>query len=249
MKLFLLNTTPHETAETLILGGEDFHYLCRVRRLSPGEQIKAKDREGYYYQLKLISQERDRGIFSILERQKEEIRQEREIHLFQAMPKGKKMDLVVRQAAESGVTTIIPIESDHSLIQLNSSGDRSAKRERWKRIAREALQQSGSPLITRVEEPKHFSSLEDFIKAGGIGFFCHQKQRKEGLIFPVLNNSPGGAPIGLVIGPEGGLSSKEVENLEKWGYHSLYFGDNVLRTETASLYAVAAVKTVLRELY
>jgi 16S rRNA (uracil1498-N3)-methyltransferase len=201
------------------------------------------------YRLKLSKTDNKSCLFDILERQNFSSNEKREIFLFQALPKSNKMDLIVRQAAESGVNAVIPLESDHSLIKLKTPKDRIAKTERWNRVVKEALQQSGSPVLTRVEEPRSFSSMAEFIDQGGMGFFCHQEERKEGGILPVLKASSSPAPLGIIIGPEGGLSKREVDKLEEWGYHSLYFGENVLRTETASLYAVAAIKTVLRELY
>ena len=249
MKQFLLSEIPSADENTLKLSGKDFHYLCHVRRLSPGDRLKARDRNGSAYSLMLSETGSDFALFSIEEQLSSAPREQWDITLFQALPKGKKMDQIVRQATEAGVKTIVPFESDHSLVKLSSDKDRKAKQERWDRIVKEALQQSGSTVETTVEEPTAFSRLGSFPREGSRGFFCHQEALGEGLIYPVLS-SAGEAlhEIGIVIGPEGGLSPSEVDNLKKWGYDSLWFGDNVLRAETAALYAIAAVKTILREL-
>ena len=250
MKQFLLSAVPSGDDDFLELTGRDFHYLCHVRRLSPGDMLKARDREGNAYTLILAETGTDFCRFSIEDRQKDVSRENREITLFQALPKGKKMDQIVRQATEAGVKTIVPLESEHSLIKFNSSKDRAAKRDRWERIVREALQQSGSSVETTVVEPAPFLSLKRFITPGSRGFFCHQDHLGDGLAYPVLaEEREKTRAIGIVIGPEGGLSPAEVDNLRNWGYDSLWFGDNVLRAETAALYAVAAVKTILREFF
>jgi len=251
MKQFLLPLRLNSDAETVELTGKDHHYLCHVRRLVPGDRIQARDREGKICLLELAEKETDSSTYRILERgmppQEEE---SREIHLFQALPKGKKMDLIIRQATEAGVSRIIPLESDHSLIKFSSPKERAAKKERWDRIVREAQQQSGSPVPTELEEPAPFSRLAESVGDDFLGFFCHQDPLDEGLISPVISAAGREKRIlGIVIGPEGGLSPSEVDKLKKWGYHSLWFGDNVLRAETASLYGVAALKTMLRELF
>lgn len=250
MKLFLLPEISEEKDQEITLGGDDFHYLCHVKRLSTGDALRAKDRSsGKEYLLTLLEVSHNTCRFSIDKRIEIADSSRREIWLFQCLPKGKKMDLVTRQATEAGAKMIVPIESDHSLVKLATPKDREAKKVRWEKIIREALQQSGSPTLTEIEEPQPFNRLEKFTAQGGLGFFCHQEPLAEGKILPILKESPSEAPIGLVIGPEGGLSAKEVDNLKKWGYDSLYFGDNVLRTETASLYGISAINTILREFY
>ncbi|MDC7225061.1 MAG: 16S rRNA (uracil(1498)-N(3))-methyltransferase [Spirochaetales bacterium] len=250
MKQFLLPFTPSPESKTLELTGKDFHYLCHVRRLVPGDTIRALDGNGFSYLLEMTNVNRDNCHFIIREREKRADHRETKITLFQALPKGKKMDQIVRQATEAGVSTIVPLESDHSLVKLTTPKDRAAKRERWERIVKEALQQSGSSFGTVVEEPSPFLSLKDFPGSTRKGFFCHQDREGDGLILPVLSSSTESIrELGILIGPEGGLSPKEVDNLKNWGYDSVWFGDNVLRAETASIYAVAALKTILREMF
>ncbi|MDC7218805.1 MAG: RsmE family RNA methyltransferase [Spirochaetales bacterium] len=249
MKQFLLPTLPSPKDEFLRLEGKDFHYLCHVRRLNPGDTIRARDREGTAYLLAMTAVNGESCTFAIKEREESSQKDECRITLFQALPKGKKMDQIVRQATEAGVSTIVPLESDFSLVKFSTPKDRKAKKERWERIVKEALQQSGSSLNTTIEEPAPFSRLEDFIRSGGKGFFCHQSPLGNGLILPVLSAEESVDEIGILIGPEGGLSPKEVDSLEKWGYDSVWFGDNVLRAETAALYAIAALRTILREMY
>jgi 16S rRNA (uracil1498-N3)-methyltransferase len=251
MKQFLLPRSLNPDEETVELAGKDHHYLCHVRRLVPGDRIQARDTEGKTYRLELTEKGADSSIYRILERGSSALSGDiREIHLFQALPKGKKMDLIIRQAAETGVSRIIPLESDHSLIKFSSPKERASKKERWDRIVREARQQSGSPVSTELEEPAPFSRLAEAAGDDFLGFFCHQDPLDEDLIAPVLSAAGQEKRIlGIVIGPEGGLSPAEVDKLKKWGYHSVWFGDNVLRAETASLYGVAALKTMLRELF
>jgi 16S rRNA (uracil1498-N3)-methyltransferase len=151
------------------------------------------------------------------------------------------MDLIVRQAAEAGVGSIMPLVSERS---LGISGDFRERVARWKRIAREALQQSGNTRMPDIGEPR---SLAD--AAAGrdwdLGLFFHQERLDGGTLHEVLWEGP--ARVALLIGPEGGLSDREVELLRGCGFRAVFLGGAVLRTETAAVYAIAAVKTVLQE--
>jgi 16S rRNA (uracil1498-N3)-methyltransferase len=250
MKQFLLPSLPDAHSTDLTLSGKDFHYLCHVRRLTVNDELLARDREGTVYLLVMTELNQDSCCFTIKERRAGSSGEEIEITLFQALPKGKKMDQIVRQATEAGVSTIVPLESDFSLVKLNTPKDRLAKKERWDRIVKEALQQSGSSLSTVVEEPAPFSRLMEFMGPNSAGFFCHQDQIGDGLILPKLTSQENPInKLAILIGPEGGLSPKEVDKLKKWGYDSVWFGDNVLRAETASVYAIAVIRTILREFF
>jgi len=172
------------------------------------------------------------------------------IILVQGLPKGAKMDLIVRQAAEAGVARVIPLLASRSAQASDEQGG-TGRRARWERIAREALQQSGSAVPTRVEAP---IGLEDLAAALG-----ESPGRRLCLLLdaeaspPLAQTSLHGylteAPdeIVLCVGPEGGFAAEETRALARAGFLPLKLPCAVLRTETAALYAVAAVETILSE--
>jgi len=185
------------------------------------------------------------------------------IFLLQAIPKGEKMDLVVRQAAEGAVAEVVPFESEFSDVRISGRGVGESKFSRWERIVREARQQSGSATATAVRRPVSCDGLFD----------CWEEIRAErpgtvGLLFhhlPVEERGPKGAgaapsetslhgclsaepeAVALAIGPEGGFSPAEVERFLAAGFRPFTIGDTVLRVETAALYAQAAVRILLLE--
>jgi 16S rRNA (uracil1498-N3)-methyltransferase len=167
------------------------------------------------------------------------------IILFQAMPKGDKMDLIVRQAAEGGITEVVPFVSEFSVAKTKSSGQ---KFSRWERIIKEARQQSGSKIATSVRRPLTKDELFDYwdgLKEGALGLlFHHEGLAQEGL-HGYLNNIP--SLVALAVGPEGGFSGPEVSLFVEKGFKPLTIGDTVLRTETAALYCAAAVRILLLE--
>jgi len=153
MKQFLLNSKPDKNGQ-LRFEGNDYRYLARVRRLAPGEYFPA-----------LIPGAADSVSVRVLSVDKHvligEISGERTVRigasvthnepiiLFQSLPKGEKMDLIVRQAAEGGIEQIVPFISEFSAIKnIKNTGLKFA---RWERIIKEARQQSGSPTPTVIQ--------------------------------------------------------------------------------------------------
>jgi 16S rRNA (uracil1498-N3)-methyltransferase len=182
--------------------------------------------------------------------------------LFQALPKGAKMDLIVRQAVEGGIAEIVPFASAYSVPRIQSPEE--GKVPRWRRIIKEARQQSGSPVDTVLREPGSVDSALDYWQvlrgqyAGALGLLLHPSPELEGEggasgpdplarggFHGYLSTSPG--LVVLAVGPEGGFSPDEASRFMAAGFKPLTMGNNVLRVETAALYAAAAVRIILLE--
>ena len=159
------------------------------------------------------------------------------------------MDLIIRQAAECGVFIVAPFESEYSTVHLKK--DATLKIGRWERIIREARQQSGSSTETAIRSPCKFDSLLEFWASlkekyqKPLGILLHQEPLEKGTLHDYLGNYPD--LIALAVGPEGGFSSGEVSRFIKAGFKPLLMGNTILRTETASLYGIAAIRTILME--
>jgi 16S rRNA (uracil1498-N3)-methyltransferase len=246
MKHFLLPENFSGESE-FHLDREDSHYLKNVLRFKEGDSFKAVDRSGVVWNA-IFSRFEGKKLVLLLEKSKTEKsnsakEKNPKIILWQCLPKGKKMDLIVRQATEAGVSEIQPVMSEFSLVSYDKKGWK-AKEERYSKIAREAFQQSGSDRIPVIKEPVKLTSLE-INEKDEIGLFFHQISIDNISLHKYLFSCP--EKIILIIGPEGGLSDNEIKHLRENHFQPAYLGDNVLRTETAALFAVAAVKTILLE--
>jgi 16S rRNA (uracil1498-N3)-methyltransferase len=154
------------------------------------------------------------------------------------------MDTIIRQAAEMGVAAVYPFESDYTIAKIEASQVRK-KQQRWSKIVEEAVQQSGSSVFTTVHDPVQLRSIDTIWKGGEPALFFHQNQLSQTTLHHYLEHGP--EEVGLVIGPEGGFSDDELVYLQTHAFQPVYLGENVLRTETAAVYAVAAVQTILLE--
>nr|AXS01204.1 hypothetical protein [uncultured bacterium] len=167
------------------------------------------------------------------------------IVLFQALPKGEKMDLIVRQAAEGGITEIVPFVSEFSIAKTGASGQKFL---RWERIVKEARQQSGSKIATAIRKPVTINELFMYwekMKNGALGLLFHHEGLEQKSLHSYLDNNP--KVVALAVGPEGGFSGTEVSLFLKNGFNPLTIGDTILRAETAALYCAAAVRILLLE--
>lgn len=227
----------------IALAGDDLHYLTRVLRLREGDVIPAVDAGGAAYSLRILRIQPS-ACEAAVEPARDPVpavEPAPQVTLLQCLPKGPKMDSIVRQATEAGVARIVPLVSEHS---LPGAADPSGRQQRWERIAREALQQSGSPRLPLLEQPRPLASLRA-AEEWGTALFFHEKPLQEASLHELLADGP--RRVSVLVGPEGGLSPAETAFLGESGFRPVYLGPGVLRVDTAAIVAVALVKHILWE--
>ncbi len=241
MKQFLL---PREYAgETrLQLSDDGFRHVVKVLRMRAGDTLPAVDARGGRYDMRIVTIGGDRCEVELAPRETAARPGGVRINLLQCLPKGRKVDLIVRQATEAGVARIVLLVSEHVVAR---PGDADGKSARLRRIAREALQQSGTPVLPQIEGPR---SLESIVEAGedwGTALLFHEKPIEGASLHRLLAARP--TTVSVLVGPEGGLSEREVALLRRAGFKPVHFPTGVLRVETAATYALGAVMTILQE--
>lgn len=231
--------------QKVVLRGKDFHYLIRVRRLKVGSSLSVLDEKGVHYQatVTVVAEgECSLNLVALDEGEKEQ--SGCSLVLLQCLPKAKKMDVIVRQAAEAGVAKVVPVLSRYCVSRPQEEASAS-KVNRWRTIAREAVQQSGSDINTQVAQAIDFSVVVEQTQDCDCKLFFHHLELPNGT---TLHKAVQGAKkIAFIIGPEGGLAEEETEILSQNGFRSVYLGKNILRCETAPLYAAAAINIILKE--
>ena len=254
MKRFIIQVPPNSDG-VVHLYDKDYHYLVRVRRLKSGMCFDALLPDGRETQIRILSTVDNILIGECLV-MPGQVPPNKEagtlppIALFQGIPRGTRMDLIARQAAECGVWTIAPFFSEYSQVRLKES-QREEKTNRWKRIIKEARQQSGSVRETKILAPCSFDALLEYWESlkkqyrRPIAIMLHQEPLEKGSFHDYLCNNPDFAVV--AVGPEGGFSPKEAERFKEAGFKPLILGNNILRTETAALYGITAIKTILAE--
>lgn len=164
------------------------------------------------------------------------------ITVAQGIPKGQKMDFVVEKLTELGVSCIMPLRSERTVV----TGAAENKVERWRRLAKTAAQQCGRDAVPEICEPIDFDAIcgrfaehDSVLLPWELADYAPLRDRLPGLIERADR-------ILLVVGPEGGFSHAEAHAAQRAGAHLLSLGERILRTETAAL-AVVAVLNYLTE--
>ena len=223
------------------LGDRDYHYLVRVKRLEAGNSFPGIDKAGNRYLIR-IEEIREHSLLVRIRTEGRERVPEAgpSITLYQCLPKGNRMDLIIRQATEAGIGAIGPVISQYTV-----PAPGGARKERWDRIVREALQQSGAARPPVIENLLPLAEIPPISNDCDRGLFFHQAPLEIKPLHRYLSGSV--SRVALVVGPEGGFSDSEAVDLERRGYFPVLLGTSILRTETAALYAIAAVQIVLSE--
>lgn len=252
MKQFVLPSEPALNSGQSVkypLEGKAFHYLVHVRRYRAGDSVIAVSPSMARFTMVINSIERNRCMveLQVVENNKYGLEQpELAITLMPAILKGKKMDLVIRQAVEAGVARVCPILTEHTEVHYRKQDDSLVKTERWKRIATETIQQCGGQYPTAIASPTNLDTVLDNWNEQELLLFFHEKAvgEKMGLHHWIAKTD---AKLTIVTGPEGGFSKTEVQRLQKAGGKGICLGHRILRAETAVLYGLAAVSTISRE--
>lgn len=155
-----------------------------------------------------------------------------EVVLFQAVPKGKRMDLVVEKAAELGAAKIVPLITDRSVVKAGEGN----KLERWRRIAESAARQSLRRVVPEVAAPTAFREALE----GAEGAVILHNEAELSSLEEVVSS-----PASLFVGPEGGWSDGEMGFAKERGASFARIGPHRLRSETAGIAAVARAGAAL----
>ncbi len=159
-----------------------------------------------------------------------------QVTIAQAIPKGQKMDLIVEKATELGVAAIVPLRSER--VAGERTGD--AKRERWERLAKSAAQQCGRETVPAVEPIAEWDAL--IARFGAFDrVYLPWELAEVRPLREVFDADAGSANVLVIVGPEGGFSSAEVERATAAGALPISLGTRILRTETVALVVLTAL--------
>lgn len=258
MRLFLLPKS-FNGEPSLTLTGKEYNYLVRALRLKEGHKIMGRDAKGGLWELTIAHIDKNSCILTAEASNKaieytDALPQEKPLKpiiLYQCIPKGRKLDDIIKKATETGVLAIVLVNSENCVANLK--GKEEAKLSRFDSIVKEAIQQSGSLVPTVVDGPIDLKDIPRDLerRAKGnktLGLVLHQCRLKEDQsdllsTISMVKNFEG--TTALLVGAEGGLTDKECQLLLDAGFKAILLKTNILRCETASIYAIGAIQTLL----
>jgi len=223
------------------LSRDEAHYLTRVHRLSVGAQLIAFDPETQTEcDATLVQVTRDETVVELGTPRPARSAVSRRTVVLQCLPKGRKMDAVVRDATELGATHIIPVQSERCVSRARGE----AATGRWARVVLEAARQSGRGDVPSIAPVTPLADALTEVKADPtlVGF-CLDPRAARNLRDAVSDASA----VAVLIGPEGGLNDSEIEVAHNHGFTTVRLGRFVMRTETACAASLGALAALLDE--
>ena len=216
----------------LILEESDIHHIKNVMRMNINDKIEVVyDKVLYICNIDNL----DPLTLSVEDTISKENKLNIELTIAIGLVKEQKIDLILQKLTELGVSRIIPVDMERSIVKLDKERF-NKKKVRWQAICKEASEQSKRtdiPEITDIMSIKDLTNLDYDIK------LVASTKEKDKLLNYYLQSIKDCAKIIMVIGPEGGISPKEETYLLENNYQPVSFGDLIFRVETAAIYAGA----------
>ena len=227
-----------------LLSPEDTAHALRVLRMHSGDPLELMC-DGKRYSAVLDNDQDDR-LFAVIREELPSTEPSIAVTLYQGLPKSDKMELIVQKTTEAGISSVVPVLMERCVSRPDAK-DSLKKQERWQKIAREAGKQSGRCRIPEVNLPVRLSDLPGLLKAHDAVIVPWEDQDGFGPK-AFVSKMPDIHSLGIVIGPEGGIDSKEIAFLTANGCIPVTLGPRIFRTETAGLAALCAVMCLYGEM-
>lgn len=229
--------------EKIKIINDDINHIKNVLRLNIGSEIQiCNSQTGENYNTEIEKIENDIIECKIKNIIKENVESNVNIHIFQGVPKADKMELIIQKCTELGVQKIIPVDMERTIVKLTPK-DEIKKNERWNKIAEVAAKQSGRDKIMHVENILKFKEITSIINNYDTFIVTYEKELNNKFKNELIKLKNIKFPkIAVLIGPEGGISEKEIEVLKQNNAKIVTLGKRILRTETVALTVSAIIQ-------
>lgn len=219
---------------SFILSSDDMYHIKTVMRMNNNDLVEV------VYENKLYICELNNDVLDIKKEINEEYSKDNYYILCLPLLQEQKMSFVLQKATELGIDEIIPINTSRSIVKIDGKEDK--KLERWKKIVKEASEQSKRLDIPKISNIKNIKDLN----LDGLKIVCSTKEQ-ENTIKKVLKNFNKCGKIVIVVGPEGGLTNEEEECLINLNFIPTTLGKNIMRVETVPIYMLSVINYEMME--
>lgn len=215
---------------------EEVSHIIRTLRMKEGDMLEVTDGKGRSFAGEIANISKEEIEIRLL-KELESNEPSVDITVYQGIPKAQKMDLIIQKLTEVGACAIVPVKFERCVRVLDEKEDKQIRR--WTKIAEEAVKQSKRSKIPRISNVMGILDLEKEIVEKDLAILCYESE--QGLLLKdllqSLPNKDRIRKVGIIIGPEGGITDKEQAQLVGFGVKSALIGKTILRTETASIVA------------
>jgi 16S rRNA (uracil1498-N3)-methyltransferase len=229
---------PLAEGKSIVLPEVAVAHLVRVLRLGPGDRVRLFNGDGHDYEAELEEASKRGALARVLSRIAVDTESPLAITLAQGIARGEKMDLILQKATELGVVRVAPVVTERTEVKLDA--ERADKRAaHWRGVLASACEQSGRTKLPELQPPR---SLGDFLAAESSALKLVLDPTASMTLAQV--QLPPASSICLLVGPEGGLSERDLAAARAAGFQGLRLGPRILRTETAALAAISGLNAL-----
>ncbi|MBC8286628.1 MAG: 16S rRNA (uracil(1498)-N(3))-methyltransferase [Nitrospinae bacterium] len=224
------------------LTGSDVSHIRTVLRLKAGACIQVIGGSDKLHTVRLVEVEAKEVLGEIIASEEFDVESPLAVHLGLALTKGNKFDATLRKSVELGVRSVTPLITDRCVVKTHRK-----KTERWKKIALESSKQCGRTQVPLVTED--IETLEIFCRNNDdldLKLVFWEMESNSSLKNLQLDQAP--RSVAVLIGPEGGFSSVEIEKTREHGFQTVSLGPRILRAETAPVVALALLQSLWGDL-
>ena len=241
MSKFFVKTEQIDNNDIVIIG-DDVNHIINVLRMKKTDEIQICNQDtGDNYNAEIVNYSKNEVECKIISKINETTESNVHITLFQGIPKFEKMELIIQKNTEVGIKSIVPVIMERTVVKLDEK-IASKKLERWQKIAEIAAKQSMRDIIPQIG---NITKLKDIDTTEFDAVLVAYENEEHNMLKTELqklerkiksnNSSEQQYNIAIVIGPEGGISEKELVMLAEKNAKFVSLGKRILRTETAGV--------------
>lgn len=227
----------------ITITGADAHHIKHVLRMKPGEIVRVSNQNGCDYKCRVLELADSFVQLDILDSDVAGTELPCRVCLFQALPKGERMEYVIQKAVELGVHEIIPVRMKYCVVKLDEKRA-LAKVRRWQAIAESAAKQSKRSLVPKISPVMSFQAAVDYAMQCDRHLVPYENTKSMQATKTALEQIQLGESISVMIGPEGGFSTEEIHKVQE-DMELISLGRRILRTDTAAITALSMLMLYL----
>lgn len=216
----------------------DYNHIVNVLRIKKEDNILITNKNTLEtYNCKIEQINSSEVVCNIISVENKEVEMNVKVDIFQGLPKADKMEYIIQKCVELGVHKIVPVNMKYCVAKIK---DEDKKNIRWNTISEVAAKQCKRNLIPKIEKSINMANLYNEIKNYDLAIVAYENEDNT-TIKNVLQENKNVKSIAVIIGPEGGISSDEIDSLKNLGVKIVSLGNRILRTETASIVALSMI--------
>lgn len=226
--------------DEVIITDDDYHHMTRVMRMKIGDKVICNHPTGKSATCQINAINDKEVMLTVIDYLDETTELPVKVTIAQGLPKRDKLEFVLQKGTELGASRFLPFEAARSVTKWNKKKGKS-RLKRFRKIVKEASEQSHRQLLPEVDEPKSIAQLIEASDGYDVKIVAYEEEAKTNELKTAFDSLGHGDKMIVCIGPEGGFSKDEIELLKEHGFQSVRLGPRILRTETASLYVLASL--------